>query len=328
VSAEQSWVKIEEQSSNYGKFIASPLDRGFGNTLGNSLRRVLLAHLEGSAVTAIKIAGVQHEFSTLDNLKEDVLDVIMNIKGVIFSLHGESDETKVVKIASKKEGIVTAKDIILDSNIEIINPDHYIATLNKGGKLEVEITVSKGIGYLSVDIQQRNELAVGTIPVDATFSPVLKVNHTVEDCRVGKKIDYDKLVLEVWTNGSITPEDAIRASAEKLQSELVIFMEMNKKPAKKTLSVVGVEGESVDKKQQQGLKLTVEDLELSARSYNCLRKAGVETVAELVDKDIRELMKIKNFGKKSADEINDKLKQYNLSLQGDMEIEEEDNNEA
>ncbi|MFC1596303.1 DNA-directed RNA polymerase subunit alpha, partial [Candidatus Margulisiibacteriota bacterium] len=222
---EQPWVNIEEQTNTYGRFVASPLNRGFGHTLGNSLRRVLLASLGGYAMTAVKIDGVSHEFSTMDNLKEDILDVIMNLKGVVYRVHNEEGKANAV-LTAKKEGQITASDINAGSDVEIVNKDHYIATLSKGAKLSIEISIDNGIGYVPVDIQQKRDFPIGTIPVDATFSPVLKVNHTVADFRVGKKIDYDKLTLEVWTNGSVTPLEALAKSARILQDELKIFIEM------------------------------------------------------------------------------------------------------
>jgi DNA-directed RNA polymerase subunit alpha len=320
VSEEKSWVKIIEQTDKYGRFEASPLRRGFGNTLGNSLRRVLLASLGGMATTAVKIDGVSHEFATMDNLKEDILDIIMNLKGVVYSYSGSDTEPRKAKLSVKEDGTVTAGDIKTDSDVKVINKDHYIATLNKGGKLNVEITLNQGVGYLPVDPAQKKDMPIGTVPVDATFSPVLKVNHTVEDFRVGKKIDFDKLILEVWTNGCITPVDAVAKSAMILQEELAIFIDMNKKPEKKSDS----KAIDLDAQRQLGLKLTIEDLELSARSYNCLRKAGIEKIAELVSKDLPDLMKIKNFGRKSADEINSKLKQFNLALKELPEEDEDD----
>ena len=310
-----AWVKIEDQTSTYGRFVASPLKKGFGNTLGNSLRRVLLSALEGTAMTAVKIEGIDHEFATLDNMKEDILDIIMNLKGVVYKTIVESDGPVTVSLAAKKEGTVTAAEITTGSDIELVNKEHYIASLSKSAKLNIDITLDKGVGYLPVDIQQKLDIPIGTIPLDVTFSPVIKVNYTVDDFRVGKKIDYDKLTMEIWTNGSINPAEALAKSSEILQKELVIFMDMDKKPEQKAEPVIG----DVDAKQVLGLKLTIEDLELSARSYNCLRKAGIEKVSELIEKDIKDLMKIKNFGKKSSDEINDKLKQYNLALKGEIE---------
>jgi len=323
VADDMAWVKIDKQTENYARFIVSPLRKGFGNTLGNSLRRVLLAYLSGSAITAVKIDGVVHEFTTLDSLKEDILDIIMNLKEVVFKIHENSDGAKIAKINVKKEGIVTAADIETGSDVEIINKDHYLAMLEKGGKLDIEITINTGIGYSPASSQNKKDFTIGTIPIDAVFTPVLKVNHKVEDFRVGEKIDYDKLTLEVWTNGSLSPQEAVSKSAEILQKELTIFNnigESNKQKDKKTLLPPL---QKADKKKQTGLGLTIVDLELSARSYNCLRKAGIEKVAELLEKDIKDLMKIKNFGIKSADEINEKLRQYNLSLKGTIEDNEE-----
>ena len=315
MTEEQASVQIEEKNDKYARFVASPLKKGFGHTLGNSLRRVLLAYLEGAAITAVKIEGVAHEFSSLGQVKEDVLDIIMNLKGVVFKMNTEDNEPKLLRLTVKKEGIVTAGDIALDSDIEVVNPDHYLSTLGKGGKLDVELTVEKGVGYVPVEALVK-ALPLGTIPMDASFSPVLKVNHVVEDFRVGKKIDYDKLILEVWTNGGMTPEDAVAQSARILQNELSIFSGVTEIGAEKNPLA---QLDSADRKQQYGLNLSIEDLELSARSSNCLRKAGIDKVANLIEKDISELMKIKNFGIKSAKEINEKLTQYNLTLKGTLE---------
>jgi len=292
----KTWVKYNEESPTYGKFVVEPLDRGYGTTIGNSMRRLLLSSLGGAAVVNIKVDGADHEFSTLPGLKEDILDVIMNIKGIV--LKSYSDQPKEMTISAKGEGVITAKDIVHDDEIEIINKNHHIATLGKEGKLNITLTVESGIGYRIADITENKKHPIGTIPVDASFSPIVRVNHKVEPTRVGKSIDYDKLTLEVWTNGAITPEDAIIK----------------------------------DEKQSKVLDLTIDDLELSARSLNCLRKADIKNVAELVKMPMDKLLKIKNFGKKSAEEINSKLAQYGLALAGNIadfaETPEEDETES
>ncbi len=306
---EQAWVKYTEESSTYGRFVVEPLERGYGTTLGNSLRRILLSSLKGAAITSVKITGVEHEFTSLSDVKEDVLDIIQNIKGIVFRVH--SPESKTITIKSKGEGTVTARDIEHDNEVEIINPDHHIATLGKGGKFEAEMVVENGKGYVPSEQIEIDSKAIGTLPIDAAFSPVVKVNHQVESIRVGKMIDYDRLILDVWTDGSMKPEDTVKQSADILRKHLDMFMHPNQKPE----LTVGAEGEGeIDKKKAAGLGLTIDDLELSARSSNCLKKAGVMNVAELVEKPMSDLMKIKNFGKKSAEEINAKLSHYNLSL--------------
>ncbi len=305
-----AWVKFKEESKNHGQFVAEPLEKGFGVTLGNSLRRVLLSSLPGAAVTSVNIEGVKHEFSTIEGVKEDVLDVLLNIKGLVLRSH--SKEPKTIRINAKAAGEITARDIEHDAEIEIVNPDHHIATLNKGASLKAEMIVEQGKGYLSTEIRTKEDRPIGTILIDAVFSPIVKVNHHVEPTRVGKLIDYDKLVLDVWTNGSLSPEDAVKMSSKILITQMNLFLSLNEKP-KEGEDAKGLENPT-DKKKAAGLELTIDDLELSARSSNCLKKAGIETVAELVSRPLRDLMTIKNFGKKSADEINAKLAQYNLSL--------------
>lgn len=310
---EISWVKYEEESKTFGKFTAEPLERGFGTTLGNSLRRVLLSSLEGAAVTSVKIEGVDHEFSTLAGVKEDVMDIILNIKGLVLKSH--SDEPKEVILQAKGEGVVTAKDIQHDDEVEIINSSHHLATLNKNGKLNIKMTVEKGVGYVVADIAKNKKAPVGSIPIDASFTPITKVNHFVEPTRVGKSIDFDKLILEVWTNGAMTPEEAVKECSKILKKQLDLFLALNEKPEVEVVT----EGDESAATQTKGLSLSIDDLELSARSSNCLKKAGVKNVVELVEMPIENLLNIKNFGKKSFDEINEKLSQYGLSLKGNIE---------
>lgn len=308
----KSWVKFTGGTATFGTFVAEPLDRGYGTTLGNSLRRILLSSIGGASVTSIRIEGVDHEFTTLDGVKEDVLDIIANVKGI--AVKSYSDQPKEVNISFKGEGVVTARDIQHDDEVEIINPNHHIATVSKGGKFNISLVIEKGKGYIVGDSAETKKMPIGTLPVDASFSPVVKVNHKVEPCRVGKSIDYDRLILEVWTNGAISPEEAVKQSANLLKSQMDMFLNLNQKPAD-----ADAEGESeVNKQKNKGLTLTIDDLELSARSSNCLKKANINTVAELVEKPLEELLKIKNFGKKSAEEINMKLAQYGLALKGDI----------
>lgn len=323
--SKQSWVKYEEITPLYGKFTAEPLDRGSGTTLGNSLRRVLLSSLTGAAPTSVRIEGLAHEYSTIPGMLEDVLDMILNLKGIVFISHSKT--SKAVKIDFKGIGEVTAKDIEHDDEIKIVNPKHHIATLNKKGRVIMDITVEQGKGYVPAELNAKPDQPIGTIPLDASFSPVVKVNHHVENIRVGKTIDYDKLTLEVWTNGSIKPDEAVVRASEILKKRVNMFLELNKKHGVSVeeetgRSETGTEEEisgGRDKADKTGpaYELTIEDLELSARSSNCLKKAGISKVLELIEKDVRELMQIKNFGKKSADEINEKLAQYGLALKID-----------
>jgi DNA-directed RNA polymerase subunit alpha len=302
-------------------FTAEPLDRGYGTTLGNSLRRILLSSIGGAAITTVKIEGVDHEFSTLEGIKEDVLDIIANIKNI--AVKSYSDATIEMTLSAKGEGVVTARDIKHDNEVEIINPSHHIATIGKGGKLNITFTVEKGVGYIMADVNESKKHPIGTMPIDASFSPVVKVNHKVEPARVGKSLDYDRLTLDVWTNGVISPEEAVKQSSKILKDQMDIFLKLNEKPTE----TENIRDAEVNKQKNSGLSLTIDDLELSARSSNCLKKANINTVAELVDKPLEDLLKIKNFGKKSAEEINTKLAQYNLALKGDINdiaLEEDD----
>lgn len=313
MSKPKPWVKFEELSENSGRFIVSPLERGMGVTLGNSMRRVLLASLPGIGVTSVKIDGAKHEYSTLPGVVEDVVDIINNVKGVVFK--GELDQPKKLRVDFKGKGEVTAKDIKLDSDVELVNPAHHIAELSENGKLTIELTIEQGMGYRAAEEDLKNqdrEVEVDEIIIDASFSPITRVNHVVEAIRVGKELNYDSLTLDVWTNGSVNPEEAARQASQILLDKFCLFGAVNQEP------VVEVEEktEQVSEESSSALDLTIDDLELSARSSNCLKRAGIETVAELIEKDMSELIKIKNFGKKSADEINDKLKQFSLALKG------------
>jgi len=285
------------------------------------MRRVLLSSMGGAAVTSVKIDGINHEFTSIANVKEDVLDILANIKGIAIKSYAEG--TKEITIKAKGEAVVTARDIEHDDEIEIVNPDHHIATLNKGAKLEITMTVEKGIGYSLADLTESKKLPIGTVPLDASFSPIVRVNHKVEPTRVGKSIDYDRLTLEVWTNGTIKPEEAVKQSAEIIKKQIDMFLSLNQKPE----GGVGAVETEVNKQRNEGLSLTIDDLELSARSSNCLKKAAINSVAELVEKPLEDLLKIKNFGKKSAEEINSKLAQYGLALKGDISLVSADEDE-
>ena len=292
-----------------GKFLVSPLEKGMGVTVGNAMRRVLLSSLSGFAVTKVKIDGVSHEFSTIPNVVEDVLDIISNLKSLIFV--SNSDDAKVFSITGKGKGVLTANDIKLDGSTTVKNNDQHILEMSKSANVNIEITVEKGVGYQpSVDVDE-----LGVISVDASFSPIVKVNHKIENIRVGKEMGYDSLELDIFTDGSISVDDAAMHAARHLISRFSLFDKINEKP------VLDVEetGEASDSNQEATLALTVDDLELSARSSNCLKRAGIQSVSELIQMDMVDLIQIKNFGKKSAEEINEKLNQYNLSLKGSVE---------
>lgn len=302
------WVKFESDNNNYGRFIVSPLERGMGVTLGNSMRRVLLSSLDGYGLTSVLIKDIQHEFSTIQNVVEDVLDIINNIKGVVFIGHFEGK--KELTLNFKGKGKVTAKEIEHDADVVIVNPDAYIAELTGEGELNILLTLEKGIGYEPSEVHENSDSDVNTIAIDTSFSPIVRVNHNVENIRIGKELDFDKLILDVWTNGSVTPDVAVKKASDILADKVSLFQKLNEEPAQEVLQEEEVGAEPV----KSALALSIDDLELSARSSNCLKRAGIETVGELVEKDITELTQIKNFGKKSADEINDKLKNYNLAL--------------
>ncbi|MFC1617375.1 DNA-directed RNA polymerase subunit alpha [Candidatus Margulisiibacteriota bacterium] len=318
MSKPNPWVKYEEIEKNAGKFIIEPLTRGMGTTLGNALRRVLLSSLEGLAVTSVQIEGVEHEFGTVKNVKEDVLDIICNLKGLIFS--SSPSEQAEINIEIKDKGNFKGKDIKSGSDLEIINKTHHILEITDKTKLSLKLGVKKGVGYQSAEKNKEEGMPINTIFIDSSFSPIIRVNHVVDHIRVGEELDYESLKLEVWTNGSIKPNDAMREASELMGAHLALFGDMNKKPK------VEEEDKSEDldqQKRESALVLSIDDLELSARSSNCLKRAGIETVKQLVEKDLSELIKIKNFGKKSADEINEKLQAYNLCLKGTTEDFEE-----
>ena len=312
-----AWVKYEEIENNAGRFVVSPLTRGMGTTLGNSMRRVLLSSMRGAAVTSIKIDGVGHEFSTIPNVIEDVMDVICNIKGIIFKTDDEEPATVHLDFSGK--GPVTADHIKCGDGIEIINTDQYIAELSDEGRLVIELVIQKGAGYSPAEANILPEQDINIINLDASFSPILRVNHLVENIRVGKELDYESLKLEVWTNGSLSPDDAVKQASSLLARQLGLFSNLNENPVGEVTQEVREDNKEV--KCDSALNLTIDDLELSARSSNCLKRAGIETVGQLVEKGLSELIQIKNFGKKSADEINDKLKHYGLSLKGSLDDE-------
>ena len=306
---EKPRIECVESAPNgtYGRYVVEPLERGYGITLGNSLRRILLSSLPGAAVTSVKIEGVLHEFSIVPGVVEDVTEIILNIKGLAIKMH--SDESRTITIDAKGPGVVTAGDIIADQNIEILNPDYHIATLSDDAHLVMEMTVNKDRGWQPADKNKAYAQTIGVIPVDSIYSPVTKVNYTVENTRVGKITDYDKLTLDVWTDGTITPDDAISFGAKILCDHLSLFVNLTENVVPSTIVVD--KGES---DVPAVLNTNIEELDLSARSFNCLKRAGINTVADLTNKTEDEMMKVKNLGKKSLDEVRLKLEAMGLSL--------------
>lgn len=301
-----------DENKTYGKFILEPLERGYGTTLGNSLRRVLLSSLPGSAITSVKIDGVLHEFSTVPGVVEDVTDIILNLKQLNLSLN--SDEPKLIRIEKEGEGVVTAGDIIAGPEVDILNPEQVIATLDKKGKLFIEMLIERGRGYVSSVSNKKEDDSIGTIPIDAIFSPIKKVNFTVEDTRVGQKTDYDRLILEVWTRGSITPSQAISLSAKVLSDHLSLFINLSE-----ATNDIEIMIEKEEDTKDSVLDMTVEELDLTVRSHNCLKRAGIVTVSELILKTEEEMMKVRNLGTKSLEEIKQKLASLDLSLKSSEE---------
>ena len=296
--------------SSYGKYVVEPLERGYGTTLGNSLRRILLSSLPGTAVTSIKIAGVQHEFSTIPGVKEDVTEIVLNIKSIIAKLHCE--ETKTVHIEASGECEVTAGDIKADADVEILNPELHIATLGADATLSMELTLSHGRGYVSADKNKNAQTVIGVIPVDSIYSPVRKVNYTVENTRVGDATDYDKLTLEVWTNGTIDARDAVSLGARILCDHFTLFTDLSETMGNKSTVV-----EKAENQTSKIMEMTIDDMDLSVRSYNCLKRANINTVEDLISKTEEEMMKVRNLGRKSLEEVINKLALMGRSLASD-----------
>ena len=292
---------------SYGKYIVEPLERGYGTTLGNSLRRILLSSLPGTAATSIKIAGVQHEFSTIPGVKEDVTEIVLNVKKIIAKLHCQGAKTVYIDAAGECE--VTAGDIKVDDEIEIINKDLHLCSLGPDATFNMEITMSRGRGYVPADRNKTPQTPIGVIPVDSLYSPVYKVNYTVENTRVGNMTDYDKLTLEVWTDATTTAKDAVSIAAKILTEHLTLFTDLSDTVASQ--SIVREKNQDVD---PPALKLTIEELDLSVRSFNCLKRANINTVRDLINKTPEEMMKVRNMGKKSLDEVQNKLAMMGLSL--------------
>ena len=304
------------EDGKFGRFVVEPLERGFGNTLGNSLRRVLLSSLEGVAVTSIKIDGVLHEFSTVPGVKEDVTAIVLNMKGLIAKLH--CDGQKTVEISAEGPCIVTADSIKKDAEVEILNPEMHIATLGEGAKLNMEITLSKGRGYVSAE-RNKEEMSkgvsvIGVLPIDSIYTPVLKVNYNIDNTRVGQITDYDRLTLDVWTNGVINAEEAVSLAAKVLTEHLNLFVNLSDKASSAEVMV-----EKDDKGKEKILEMTIEDLDLSVRSFNCLKRAGINTVEDLINKSEEDMMKVRNLGRKSLEEVVQKLNSLGFSLQKEDE---------
>lgn len=296
---------------SYGKFVVEPLERGYGTTLGNSLRRVLLSSLPGYAITSVKIDGVLHEFSTIPGVKEDVTEIVLNLKGVVLKIHG--DGPKTVYIEGSGEGEITAGSIKTDSDVEILNPDLHIASLDADAYLNMELTVDRGRGYVSSERnKQLLQPAIGVIAIDSIYTPVLKVNYTVENTRVGQITDYDKLTLEIWTNGTISAKEAVSLGAKVLNEHLNLFVELSDEAYDKEIMVV-----KDDNGKEKVLEMTIEELDLSVRSFNCLKRAGINTVEDLINKSEDDMMKVRNLGRKSLDEVVAKLTSLGFNLSHD-----------
>ncbi len=305
-------VEVREED-HYGRFVVEPLERGYGTTLGNSLRRILLSSLPGAAVNAVKIDGVLHEFSVIKGVKEDVTEIVLNIKSIVAKLH--CDTPKTVYIDAQGEGVITAGDIKADSDVEILNPDLYIATLNSDAKLNMEITLSKGRGYVAADKnREQSQPVIGVIPVDSIYTPVKKVNYKVEPARVGAVTDFDRLSIEVWTNGTLKPNEAISLAAKIMSEHLSLFIDLSADAKNVEIMV-----EKEESKKEKVLEMTIEELDLSVRSYNCLKRAGINTVEDLANKTEEDMMKVRNLGRKSLEEVMNKLSALNLALRKEEE---------
>ena len=294
-------------AKTYGRFVVEPLERGYGIMLGNALRRVLLSSLPGAAVTSVKIDGVLHEFSTIPGVYEDTTDLILNLKGICVKLH--TDEEKLLTLEAEGEGEITAGDFKCSSEVEILNPDHHIATLDSNGSLQMEVVVERGRGYNSVEKNKKENAPLGVIPIDSFFSPITKVIFHVEDTRVGQQTDFDKLTLDIWTDGSIYPDEAISKSAKILAEYLKLFIGLTEVPGDDIIMV-----EKKEDNKDKILDMTIEELDMSVRSYNCLKRAGINTVQELTQRTEEDMMKVRNLGRKSLEEVMEKLSELNLSL--------------
>ena len=299
-------TKVDE-STNYGKFVVEPLERGYGTTLGNSLRRILLSSLPGAAISSIQIDGVLHEFSTIDGVLEDVTQIILNIKKLALKMN--TDEDKNIEIDVNGPAKVTAADIVADPEVEVLNPEQYICTVADGGHFHVRMTVKKGRGYVAADQNKSDDMPIGVLPIDSIFTPISRVNYQVESTRVGRRNDFDKLTLDVWTNGSISPREAISLAAKILTEHLDIFVNLTDEAKNAEIMV-----EKEETHKEKMLEMTIEELDLSVRSYNCLKRAGINTVQELTNKTEADMMKVRNLGRKSLEEVKNKLADLGLGL--------------
>ncbi len=313
IDIEKPKIEIAEisEDNRYGKFICEPLERGYGTTFGNSLRRMLLSSLEGAAITSIRIDGVLHEFSTIPGVRDDVTNIVLNLKELCLKMTG--NEPRIIRIDVEGEKEVTAADIICDADIEILNPDLHIATVNEDGKLKIEMTVERGRGYVPADKNKKPDDTIGVIPIDSIFSPVKRVNYTVQDTRVGNVTDYDRLILEVWTDGSLRPEEAVSKAAGILVMHLKLFQNMDGLPEEEEEEEATFPEEEEDDFSKV-LDMTIEDLDLSVRSFNCLKRANINTVADLAEKTEDDMMKVRNLGRKSLEEVKKKLEELGLTL--------------
>ena len=306
-------IEIAEISEDrkYGKFVVEPLERGYGTTLGNSLRRIMLSSLPGAAVSQVKIDGVLHEFSSIPGVKEDVTEIIMNIKSLAIKNNSDSNEVKTAYIEFEGEGVITAADIQADPDIEILNPEQVIVTLSGGAdsKFYMELTITKGRGYVSADKNKREDLPIGVIAVDSIYTPVERVNMSVENTRVGQVTDYDKLTLDVYTNGTLEPDEAVSLAAKVLSEHLSLFIDLSEAAQQADVMI-----EKEDNAKEKVLEMNIDELELSVRSYNCLKRAGINTVEELTNRTPEDMMKVRNLGRKSLEEVLAKLKELGLQL--------------
>ena len=314
IKFEKPQYKVTEyvESNSYGKFEIEPLERGFGTTIGNALRRVMLSSLPGSAITSVKIEGVMHEFQTIDGIMEDVTSIVLNLKNVVVKNHTEEDA--VIRLITDKEGVVTAGDIECPSDVEIINKDQEIATIVKGGSLNMEMTVSNGRGFVRAEANKKlmGDTKVGVIAIDSNYSPIERVNIAVEDARVGQATNYDKLILEVWTNGAMKPEEAIALASRIIIEHFEILTELNS-----IADIKGLMTEQDEDPKVKALETSIDDMEFSVRAYNCLKRSGINTMQDLVNRKESDMMKIRNLGKKSLKEVLDKVKEMGLSFRDD-----------
>ena len=300
-------TKFVDEDGQYGKFVVEPLERGYGTTLGNCMRRILLSSLPGAAVTSVKIDGILHEFSTIPGVKEDVTEIILNLKKLAVRLNGDNTKRVIINAVGPKE--VTAADIIGDSEIEIFNPDLHIATLEENAALVMELNLARGRGYVPADQNKDDNTPISVIPVDSIYTPVRKVNYTVENTRVGQVTDYDRLILEIWTDGSITPEEGVSIGAKIMHEHLNLFIELDD-----STDGLEIRVEKEEDQKEKALEMTIEELELSVRSFNCLKRAAINTVEELTERSEEDMMKVRNLGKKSLDEVKAKLEELGLGL--------------